>query len=334
MYPWLVFIIIPFSLVAGGYGIVLLNRMRRKYRLDFLDSFFYFQLLLFVFGIYGILGSMGMRQVLDLFELQASQAEVIAQFIPFVGIPFIIAAWYMSLKMTFELTGKKISQTVAIAYFSICTVAFLFYGLLIRQMPALSPGGFDSLRQQIRLFFFAIELGIVVYIALHLLSYQHTEKKRSSRKMLIRFAGVFMLTTLLTAITQYFAHRHILYLLYFLVLYFAGDLPLVFLIQTHLEKNADRYQSNINTMEYLYQKYGISKRERELIREICQGSTNQQIAEKLFITLQTVKDHNHNIFRKTGVRNRVQLAQIFGGASGEKGSQESQSKQSETDAQD
>ena len=45
---------------------------------------------------------------------------------------------------------------------------------------------------------------------------------------------------------------------------------------------------------------------------------NQQIADKLFISLQTVKDHNHHIFRKTGVRNRMQLARIFGFSSGEK----------------
>ena len=316
MYTWLASIIIPFSLVAGAYGIILLNRLRRKYRLDFLDSFFYFQLLLFVFGLYGILGSLGMRQILDLFELKTSQVEVIAQFIPFLGVPFIIASWYMSLKMAYELVDKRISQPVAITYFSLCTAGFLIYGLLIGQMPSSAPGDFENLSQQIRLFFFAIELGIVAYIALHLLSHKHRKKNKKREKMISRFAGIFVLTTILTAITQYFADKHFLFLLYFLLLYFAGDLPLVVLIKNHLETNTTPYQSNVNTMEYLYQKYGISKREREIIREICQGATNQQIAEKLFITLQTVKDHNHNIFRKTGVKNRVQLTQIFAAPSG------------------
>jgi DNA-binding CsgD family transcriptional regulator len=58
-------------------------------------------------------------------------------------------------------------------------------------------------------------------------------------------------------------------------------------------------------------KYGISGREFEIISLICQGKTNQEIADELRISAQTVKDHNYNIFQKTGVRNRTQLARLF-----------------------
>ncbi|MBN2634836.1 MAG: response regulator transcription factor [Prolixibacteraceae bacterium] len=56
--------------------------------------------------------------------------------------------------------------------------------------------------------------------------------------------------------------------------------------------------------------YEISKREAEIVLEICTGKTNKAISEKLFITLQTVKDHTHRIYTKTGVRSRVQLANL------------------------
>lgn len=59
--------------------------------------------------------------------------------------------------------------------------------------------------------------------------------------------------------------------------------------------------------------FGISKRELEVINLICQGMTNQEIADVLFISLKTVKDHNYRIFQKTGVRNRVELVQLAGG---------------------
>jgi len=59
------------------------------------------------------------------------------------------------------------------------------------------------------------------------------------------------------------------------------------------------------------ERYGITPREREIIELICSGRTNQEIAEKLFISVATVKDHNYNIFRKTGVRNRVELTNLF-----------------------
>ena len=58
-------------------------------------------------------------------------------------------------------------------------------------------------------------------------------------------------------------------------------------------------------------KYKISKRETELIELICKGHTNKEIAEKLFISVDTVKDHNSNIYKKTGVKNRTQLANLF-----------------------
>lgn len=56
--------------------------------------------------------------------------------------------------------------------------------------------------------------------------------------------------------------------------------------------------------------FGISGREAEVIHLVCQGLTNQEIADRLFISLKTVKDHNYRIFQKTGVRNRVELAQL------------------------
>ena len=56
--------------------------------------------------------------------------------------------------------------------------------------------------------------------------------------------------------------------------------------------------------------YEISKRESEIMLEICSGKSNKAISEKLFITIQTVKDHNHRIYTKTGVKSRVQLSNL------------------------
>ncbi len=58
-------------------------------------------------------------------------------------------------------------------------------------------------------------------------------------------------------------------------------------------------------------KYNISKREMEVIRLICDGCTNKEIANNLFISIDTVKDHNSRIFLKTNIKNRTQLAKLF-----------------------
>jgi DNA-binding CsgD family transcriptional regulator len=52
---------------------------------------------------------------------------------------------------------------------------------------------------------------------------------------------------------------------------------------------------------------GISPREKEVILLISNGLGNREIADKLFISLNTVKTHNRNIFQKLGVRSRFEL---------------------------
>ncbi len=58
-------------------------------------------------------------------------------------------------------------------------------------------------------------------------------------------------------------------------------------------------------------KYDVSPRESEVIMEICNGLSNKEISERLFISLQTVKDHTHHIYIKTNVRSRVQLINLI-----------------------
>jgi len=52
----------------------------------------------------------------------------------------------------------------------------------------------------------------------------------------------------------------------------------------------------------------LSAREREVVALVCQGFRNKEIAEKMFISEQTVKNHLHNIFDKLGVSDRLELA--------------------------
>jgi LuxR family maltose regulon positive regulatory protein len=50
----------------------------------------------------------------------------------------------------------------------------------------------------------------------------------------------------------------------------------------------------------------LTAREIEVLRLISQGLSNQEIAGKLVVTLNTVKKHNYSIFQKLGVTNRAQ----------------------------
>ncbi|MFE7030122.1 response regulator [Streptomyces sp. NPDC057621] len=55
----------------------------------------------------------------------------------------------------------------------------------------------------------------------------------------------------------------------------------------------------------------LTERERETARAIADGLGNAQIAERLHITVATVKAHTGNLFAKLAVENRVQIALLI-----------------------
>jgi len=54
---------------------------------------------------------------------------------------------------------------------------------------------------------------------------------------------------------------------------------------------------------------GLSKRETEVLQLMAQGLSNQEIADTLFVSLNTVKTHISNIYTKLNVRRRTQAIQ-------------------------
>ncbi|MFA5941429.1 MAG: response regulator transcription factor [Sinimarinibacterium sp.] len=56
---------------------------------------------------------------------------------------------------------------------------------------------------------------------------------------------------------------------------------------------------------------GLSPRERDVAEQVVSGASNKEIAQKLGITLRTVKAHMGAIFEKLAVRDRLQLVLIL-----------------------
>lgn len=51
----------------------------------------------------------------------------------------------------------------------------------------------------------------------------------------------------------------------------------------------------------------LTSRETEVLLLVYQGDSNQQIADRLFVSINTIKSHMKNIFIKTGSTNRTEL---------------------------
>jgi len=71
---------------------------------------------------------------------------------------------------------------------------------------------------------------------------------------------------------------------------------------------ARQLQATPASMKPTMENSPLSVRERQVVGLVSQGFKNKEIAERMFISEQTVKNHLHNIFDKLGVSDRLELA--------------------------
>ncbi|MBL7919285.1 MAG: DNA-binding response regulator [Bacteroidia bacterium] len=67
----------------------------------------------------------------------------------------------------------------------------------------------------------------------------------------------------------------------------------------------------VNTKDFTFnekelEKLGISQRELEVLQLMAQGLSNNEIAEKLFVSTHTIKTHSSKLFEKLDVKRRTQ----------------------------
>ena len=62
----------------------------------------------------------------------------------------------------------------------------------------------------------------------------------------------------------------------------------------------------LQKIEKQIQQLGISSREMEVLQLMANGLSNQEIADRLFVSLHTIKTHSSNLFEKLDVKRRTQ----------------------------
>ncbi|ABZ83770.1 two-component transcriptional response regulator, putative [Heliomicrobium modesticaldum Ice1] len=111
--------------------------------------------------------------------------------------------------------------------------------------------------------------------------------------------------------------------------YVASDEPTVMravsLCHQYLQQSVSPEDRDVKTMALIFRQaattapldpsscfYGLlTEREYEIALMIAEGLTSREIAEKTFISLNTVKSHIKNIYRKIGVSTKVELTKLI-----------------------
>ena len=309
----LILLLIP--LIAGAIGIFFTFRLNKRYRIPFVNSYFFYLVFLYIFGSYSLAGSGILEYLLVRMEVDPEVIYTSRLYAIFLGIPFVGLSHFMFLRSIREFFHRKQSILFIILFFFLILSAFILYGVyLVKSNYGSGPLPLDMARLQQRVFCGFI---FIVYLWGFLSILIWSAKQSSIDRKYIRTFGASYLVFMVLNVALILLHSQFpfisqaLFLLVFLSLHLIPILFLnLYLDKTKLTESEGDTDFETSLAKFV-EKHEISKRECEVVRLICRGLSNQEISEELYISLQTVKDHTHRIFVKTGVKNRVQLSNMI-----------------------
>lgn len=281
-------------------------RLYRKYRSRYLLSYFLLLTAWNTFGIFGYIPS-----VLAPFLLPVSAGPTIPLLFGFLILPVLLVKLYFFMDFIVQLLEKKISRIFKVG-FGLFVFAVLCVLLLRLAGVSFPPGihAFFSRYPIPRIIKGVFIYGPLVYLFVKLKSLPDPVKRRHFTGIGIVFAVGYTLGEI--GMMGYFPVNSLFWANLYVIVTFFGTPVLVFFILEHYlnlyyaSRPVPREQTGIDFTSF-FETYGISQREGEIIRLILKGHSNREIEEELFISLETVKKHIYNIYKKTRVKNRLRL---------------------------
>jgi DNA-binding CsgD family transcriptional regulator len=303
MLRFFISLIFILSVALSAGGVILSSRLRNRYKSDIFSTLLYFQVFTFTFGFYGIWGQVVIRSFLSAYF----STGLIARFSDIavlLGMPFLFFAWLMLIQFSLGISGRK-SNSWFIFWFLFLNFSLLFFiGYLIAKSDAVKPILLIRNYYIIMNLIYTLAASLIVRYPWKGKSFIHDHDRRIIAPVL------FLITTAQCLILVFYSSQPYIGMI-FTFLFFAGNtyLPLYMSYGTFLPSLTAEPLKDLS-FEELCRKFEVSPRETDIVREICNGLSNKEISEKLFISLQTVKDHTHRIYIKTNVKSRVQLINL------------------------
>lgn len=295
-------LIISAAIAAGS--IIILSQFRNQYKSEAFSNLLYMQVFYFMFGFYALWGQLIIASYITPLIEAPLRAKVLEISI-LLGTPFIVFGWLMFLRFVHEFGQFRVHKLFTAVFLILNFLILIGLGIWKAKSESMNAMAF------LRYYFIISTCGYNIYAAIAL--YRKTSMQKN---LLLQRHKAFAAGLLLFSIAQCFSlflySSQIWLALIFIFLFFAGTafLPVFIRYNITVISQSVKVETLPLSFESFCVKFEISPREREIIREICNGLSNQQIADKLFISLQTVKDHTHRIYGKTMATGRMQLMKM------------------------
>jgi len=284
--------------------------LKTKYKNHFLDAYFYYVISLVCYGLVNWIGPS-----LVIFFDQTATQEANSSIVLFIAVAIPLA--FLKLYLFFTFLGKLINQKSSNKLVQLYSATSLI--VIISAIYFLINDFGSSALASSSPYLTIIGIGVLVLTILALFYFlskcetiEHIEFQRQSRLLgwsyLIGYA-VYAAPYYLS----YFIHLswylalspYIYYLMHLVPLYFVWRIA-----QLPCSPN-DTEIVIPNNFESVIKRFEISNREQVVLELILKGKNNQQIADQLCISPNTVRNHIYNIYGKTRVKNRIQLRGLF-----------------------
>jgi DNA-binding CsgD family transcriptional regulator len=303
MIYYLITIVFILTIAIASGSIVITSQLRMSYKSDIFSTLLFFLAFYFTFGFYAIWGQVIVTSFLSAFvtpELMQKFSDIMI----LLGSPFLVFASLMFFRLTREMSGRK-------------TGRFFIVWYLLCNVLVITGAGFASFRYQlidaltlVRYYFIALSFLYTLFGACYFIFPKKKNVKFKTSDLKNLSAGLSITMLINNTLLLLYAQSIFIALLFIFTYFLYGGLIVVY-----LKYKADLSKLGLNdivssSFEDFCRRFTITARETEIICEICRGLTNQQIADKLFISLQTVKDHTHRIYSKTDCASRAQLIRL------------------------
>jgi DNA-binding CsgD family transcriptional regulator len=303
MLQFIVSLVFILSVAMAAGSVVLSSRLRNRYKSEIFSTLLYFQVFIFTFGFYGIWGQV----IIKSFLTDYISVELLTRFSDIallMGLPFLLFAWLMLIQFSMGISGRKYNGWFVFWFLFLNFSLLILIGYLIAKINPVKP------ITLIRNYYITMNLTytLVASFIIHFpwkgKGFIHDYDRRVIAPSLFLIMAAQCLTLILFTSQPNIG-------IIFIFLFFAGNsfLPIYLSYGTLLSAFSAEPLKDLSFEEFC-RKYEVSPRETDIVREICNGLSNKEISEKLFISLQTVKDHTHRIYIKTNVRSRVQLINL------------------------
>jgi DNA-binding CsgD family transcriptional regulator len=295
------FFILSVALAAGG--VVISSKMRNSFRHNIFSTLLYYQVFIYTFGFYGIWGQVAIKSFLS----ASISTELINRFSDItilMGLPFLVFAWLMLIQFSRDISGRKHTSWFTSLFLILNFSILLIVGFIITNAGIVRPASLIKYYFICFNFLYSVASSLLIMFPGTKLSIIHDHDRKIIGPAIF-FIMFLQCTPLLFCTSQIYLA------LFFIFTFFVGNtfLPLYLNYGTLLTAFAEENKKNISFEDFC-KMYEVSPRETDIVREICNGLSNKEISEKLFISLQTVKDHTHRIYIKTNVKSRVRLINL------------------------